>query len=189
MKTLSGLVIVAAVLAAGVAGFTQGSAQAIEPLAQTIAPSARNATAESEYECIGNVQAEPRGLQVSASVSRLDRDGMLDLTLENLDDSAVSVIHEIVIVDPFGQPVTALEQSEVYSISAKEKDRFNSISLSAPEEDGYYTVSLRTVASDAKGATQMLTDRIWIKVAGGTVSTVEREEYETNSGEAEAQSI
>lgn len=189
MKTLLGFVVVAAVLAAGVAGYKQGSAQASVPVAQVVEPSTNNGVAESEYRCIGNNHAEPTGLQVTASISRLDRDGVLDLTLENFDDSEVSVIHEIVIVDPFGTPITTVEQTEVYPISAREKGHAKSVALVSPEVDGYYTISVRTAGLDAKGAAQMRTDRVWVKVVDGSITTVERDEYETNSGEAEAQSI
>ncbi|MEZ4459353.1 MAG: hypothetical protein R3E66_06420 [bacterium] len=173
------------VLAAAIGGLAVGSMSGEPSSAQL--PTTTSADA-NEYRCIGNNEAPKSGLEVSAQV-RMEAGSLhLSLQAQNLDPSELRAVHEVAIVDPFGRPADTAELSPSFAVAAGNGHSQN-FDLPVPEVDGYYTVIIRTATGNGEDTTRLQDQRVWLKVADGIAAVVDRDEYEANSGENEAQSI
>lgn len=177
------MVLYAPIVAIGglVGGWLSGEPNASEPATPMI-------TAANEYRCVGNNEAPKSGLDVVAAIAPQSETLRLSLQAQNLDPTEIRAVHEVAIVDPFGRPANTGELSPTFVVGMGQGHTQN-FDLPVPKVDGYYTVVIRTATGNGQETTGLQDQRVWMKVVKGVATVVERDEYETNSGETEAQTI
>ncbi len=142
----------------------------------------------SDSSCSRNNNVET-SLDINLQVSQSPDGIQLGVVLTNRKETLVDTLHDAVIVDPFGNPVTGEQIGEPYSLAPNaEKMKTDVLAFELPS-DGYYLATVRTAFTSDGGERGVRDDSLRFRVESGIVQAVDRQEYEEFSSESVAQKL
>ena len=139
--------------------------------------------------CSGNNVPHDEYLKIESHIGGTDESPAVVVSVTNPEARDRGLLHEIVVVDPQGNPAGTSESTSAYLVKTTEVDVETEIPFSSPTQDGYYVVLVRSASTDFADASGAQDERLLVRVDDGRLTVVTRDEYEANSNEAEARKL